>query len=755
MTRVTFSILSTVALLLGLLAAPAVAQAPEPPDYVIDDPAFDALPGAQAFAGTLETNGAEHAYRIEVPDDWNGTLVLYAHGFVGPQQAELIVQDPPLRPLFVQQGIAWAASSYSANGYVIDGPVDQTQDLADRFAELTGHDAPTATIIHGFSMGGHITGVALERYPDAYVGALPACGVMGDVELFEYFTDVNLVAGALAGVDVPVPGGLPFLGGPAQQISAALGLQTGLSTPAGVQYADVVEALSGGERPTFEESLTFWNTLAAVDLDGEDGDAPTVPFLQALYGNALSEGIPTPVGVEGVYDNAGTIYGFPNATSPEPSAQEQALNAAVSRVTNDGEPPFPIIEGTPQVPTLSLHTTGDLFVPLRNQVVYAEEVAANDLSANLVQRTIRAPGHCDFTAEELGGAFVDLLTWIQTGTPPAGEDLIDPTVRADRSLGCAFTTETRPGMPACEPPTAGVIDGADAVATAIAVASARPAASTAVLARADEYADALTGSALAGALDAPLLLNPSDALDPTVLAELQRLGVTDVVLLGGTAALSSAVEQALADADIQVSRVAGTNRFGTAGAVANAIAEATGQPSDVFVADGGDFPDAVGVAGLAAFLGQPILLVETDRMPTETTDAMTALGGPQVTVLGGVAAVSEEVAGGAPRLAGETRYGTSAAVVDASRNAGLRINQPWVATGEAFADALVAGPAAAAAGQVLALVDGGDLEASAESTAVLEGLSGLVQGVTVVSSGGAVSDGALTALEAAVGPMEG
>ncbi|WP_164710978.1 cell wall-binding repeat-containing protein [Euzebya pacifica] len=754
MTRVTSVLVSTLALLLGLLAAPAVAQTPEPPDYVIADPAFEALPGAEAFAGTIDTDGAEHAYRIEVPDDWNGTLVLYAHGFVGPQQEELVVQDPPLRPLFVQQGIAWAASSYAANGYVIDGPVDQTQDLADRFAELTGGDAPTATIIHGFSMGGHITGVALERYPDAYVGALPACGVMGDVELFEYFTDVNLVAGALAGVEVPVPGGLPFLGGPAQQISAALGLQTGLATPAGVQYADVVEALSGGERPTFEESLTFWNTLAAVDLDGEDGDAPTVPFLQALYGNALSAGIPTPVGVEGVYDNAGTIYGFPNATSAEPSPQEQALNAAVARVTNDGEAPFPTIDGTPQVPTLSLHTTGDLFVPLLNQVVYAEEVEANGLSDNLVQRTVRAPGHCDFTAEELGGAFVDLLTWIQTGTAPAGEALIDPAVRADRSLGCAFTSETRAGMPPCEVPVADVLLGGDPVATAIAVTSARTSATTAVLARSDAYADALTGSALAGALGAPLLLNPVESLDPTVLAELQRLGVTDVVLLGGTAALSAAVEQALGDADIQTSRVAGTNRFGTAGAVAGAIAEATGTPTDVFVADGGDFPDAVGVAGLAAFLGQPILLVETDRMPTETTEAMAALGGPAVTVLGGVDAVSAEVAGDAPRLAGDTRYGTSAAVIDASRNAGLRINQPWVATGETFADALVAGPAAAAAGQVMVLVDGGDLEASAETTAVLEGLSGLAQGLTVVTSG-EVSDGAIIALETAVRPGEG
>jgi hypothetical protein len=61
---------------------------------------------------------------------------------------------------------------------------------------------------------------------------------------------------------------------------------------------------------------------------------------------------------------------------------------------------------------------------------------------------------------------------------------------------------------------------------------------------------------------------------------------------------------------------------------------------------------------------------------------------------------------------------------------------------------------AAAAGQVMVLVDGGDLEASAETTAVLESLSGLAQGLTVATSG-EVSDGAIIALETAVRPTEG
>ncbi|GAA3289600.1 hypothetical protein GCM10020218_058630 [Dactylosporangium vinaceum] len=51
----------------------------------------------------------------------------------------------------------------------------------------------------GESMGGHITAVAIEHYPRAFVGAMPVCGVLGDTELFDYFLDANLTAAALTG----------------------------------------------------------------------------------------------------------------------------------------------------------------------------------------------------------------------------------------------------------------------------------------------------------------------------------------------------------------------------------------------------------------------------------------------------------------------------------------------------------------------------------------------------------------------------
>lgn len=112
---------STFALLLALgalLAGMPVAAAQEAPGYFVDPATlpFDPLPGAEAYWGLDENPGAAaDGWRIEVPANWNGGLVLWAHGYRGVEP-ELTVDDPPLRAYFIAKGWAWAASSYRANG---------------------------------------------------------------------------------------------------------------------------------------------------------------------------------------------------------------------------------------------------------------------------------------------------------------------------------------------------------------------------------------------------------------------------------------------------------------------------------------------------------------------------------------------------------------------------------------------------------------------------------------------------------------
>jgi putative cell wall-binding protein len=228
-----------------------------------------------------------------------------------------------------------------------------------------------------------------------------------------------------------------------------------------------------------------------------------------------------------------------------------------------------------------------------------------------------------------------------------------------------------------------------------------------VLARADSYADALGASSLAGKLDAPVLLTGSTSLDPTVAAEIRRLGATTVWLAGGDAALSSAVVggvQALGITDVR--RLGGTTRYDTARLFAQEVGGTT-----AYVVGAADWPSAVAASGLAALTKAPLLLVDQGSVPAVTAQALAAT--TDVTVIGDAATVSDAVlaalrAGGRTvnRLAGANRYETSKLVAAAAAARGADGRNTWLATGANWPDALAAGPAAAAAGGVLLLIDG-------------------------------------------------
>ena len=165
-------------------------------DYIpIIDDTWAALPGATGYQGEL----AGAVYRIEVPDDWNGSLVMWAHGYRGTaaDNPYLTVDDHPLRPLLIAQGYAWAASSYAKNDYNVGQGVLDTHKLVSYFKDEIGE--PDQVLITGASMGGHVTAVSIEQFSNTYAGAMPICGVLGDRALFDFFGDFSLSAQYLGG----------------------------------------------------------------------------------------------------------------------------------------------------------------------------------------------------------------------------------------------------------------------------------------------------------------------------------------------------------------------------------------------------------------------------------------------------------------------------------------------------------------------------------------------------------------------------
>lgn len=156
-----------------------------------------------------------------------------------------------------------------------------------------------------------------------------------------------------------------------------------------------------------------------------------------------------------------------------------------------------------------------------------------------------------------------------------------------------------------------------------------------------DYPDALAGAAAAGSTGGPVLLVPGTTVTAEVRAELQRLGVRRIVVLGGEAAVSDTVLTELrAYSSGPVRRIAGANRYATAAAVAEyAFAD-----TDVaYLASGDDFPDALAGAAAAGTAGAPVLLSARHLLPAEAAAQLDRLSPRVVRVLGGAAAISETV----------------------------------------------------------------------------------------------------------------
>src|SRR5262245_49615914 len=233
------------------------------PPYTISNPPLPPIISNGQLSTVLQGTHAHAAYKIELPAQWNGDLVVWAHGFRG--NGTLLTVDTPafnLRQKLLDEGYAWAASSYTDNGFDIRAGVLSSKELADFFPELTGKQV-NRTYIMGVSMGGYIIGRSVEQFPNYYDGALPMCGVLGDHTLLDFFLDYNLVAQDLAGVSAyPVPPN--YLTTSVPQMEVTLGLAgltpTGPDTTnnLGKQLRAITINRSGGERPGAVPSFAVW-----------------------------------------------------------------------------------------------------------------------------------------------------------------------------------------------------------------------------------------------------------------------------------------------------------------------------------------------------------------------------------------------------------------------------------------------------------------------------------------------------------------
>ena len=401
--------------------------------------AMSGVPATDRWTGVL--NNA--SYMVEVPKNWNGMLVMYAHGYAG-EGSNLSVSPPAIRRHLISQGYAWAASSYSKNYYDVRAGVEDTNALAINFVDIARQNgrtlaAPFKTYIIGVSMGGHISAAAVDEENIAtannrirYNGAVPMCGVLGDTELFDYFAAYQTAAMREAGMPAtswPVADWATI--GPQVQAKMFTTFPTvAAPTTEAMRLKQIVQNLTGGPRPLFDYAYasplqaTVWGTF------GRDGKVNGI----------LNQDLVSTRDI--VYQLDG---------DPAVSAEEQAYNASIYRVQGtpeanrlrrDGLRWIPKTNAQIKVPVVTIHTLGDMYVPFKMEQIYKRRADANGTSNLLVQRAIRGISHCDFTIAEQVSAFEAMTKWEQQGVKPAGDDVLTPSVVADPKYGCKFTDNT-------------------------------------------------------------------------------------------------------------------------------------------------------------------------------------------------------------------------------------------------------------------------------------------------------------------------
>lgn len=370
--------------------------------FTLGDPAFEALPSATADFGRLRGT----IYQIEMPGNWNGRLVMYIHG--NAQGSELGVFPPVERDYLIENGFAWATSSFTVNGAIVSGEAaDDSAALWDFF--VTTYGRPSYTYVMGESMGGAAVLTSAERYPDRYDGALDYCG---DTFPADYTIDWFVVGAYAAGITQEEFDASQDIGGMVTHIRTAL-----LDPDTRARFEDIWIALTGGPRPFDREGIHYAESRAwdifpsnvAVRFDGNDArDYQLDPS-----GGVSSEDF-----------NRDAIRFSQVNTSPYDAGNE--------------------VTGDIKIPMINMQSTGDLETVFSEAQDLTRLVDAAGRSDLVVQRAIRDPRHCGdrgFTLPERVQALNDLIAWVEHGEKPDGEDVLGDLTGA----GKTFTLAPRVG----------------------------------------------------------------------------------------------------------------------------------------------------------------------------------------------------------------------------------------------------------------------------------------------------------------------
>jgi len=316
--------------------------------------------------------------------------------------------------------------------------------------------------------------------------------------------------------------------------------------------------------------------------------------------------------------------------------------------------------------------------------------------------------------------------------------------------------------------------GSDRFATAQVISEAAfpSGAFNAIVARGEDYsdgaegfADALSGTFLAGNLHAPILLTDGSDLSQSTIDALQTLKVKDVTVLGGTYAVSDTVVSELealsstnaAGGNLVVTRIAGADRYQTSQMVADQVGssgvKSVGGLPTALIARGDDFPDALAGGPLAYASGLPLILTPTDSLSPYAQQALTSLGIKEALILGGDDAISTQTEASinelgitTQRLAGANRQQTADDIAEYAITT-LSFSDATInlARGDQYPDALAGGPLAGVMGPSVIVLTVSPSSLGPDTTAWIQSRNNTIDQINVFGLQDAVSNATVTA----------
>ena len=393
-------------------------------------PAGASAGGVTTLTGTTtEASGLTSQYVIDVPDPWNGTLVLYSHGYQFSAAAPTDAGDATTQGWLLAHGYALAGSSYATTGWALEQAFEDQIATLDAFKSRVG--TPTRTIAWGHSLGGMITAGLVQLFPDRFTAALPMCGVVaGGTGVWNQGLDSEF---ALATLQAPGAFKLvnftSFSDAAANFGAASHALAVAQSTPQGRARIALSAALAdvpGWFDPASPEPAA--TDFATQELNQFNWDN-NPDFLFGFFGRLELE-----VRAGGNFSwNTGVNYNVQLSHSSDQAEVEAlyaaagldldkdlaTLNAAPRIAANPAAAAyvekFITYNGNLNMPVLTMHTTGDGLVEVTDENAYAGVVRSAGDNSMLRQVFVHRAGHCTFTPAETISAFQTLIHRLDTG----------------------------------------------------------------------------------------------------------------------------------------------------------------------------------------------------------------------------------------------------------------------------------------------------------------------------------------------------